>query len=509
MPNYILGWTSGGSVAENVPSGSVGFLNLDTASFPAAIGTIVVTGPGGAVYNVDPGSFEVTATGALDHETLPSVPLSILITFTDLSDNGGETLGLDVTNVNEAPILLPFNNVTTVSIGDTAVAGREVARVITTDPDPGDIVTLSLIGPDAGLFVLDGLRVRLANGVTLDHAAAPSLSFGVRATDGGALHADQVFTVHVESVIGQASSLQAVLGGGNGSAVGLTVTLSDEGPVLRLGGSAIVLSGQDTLATADGQLGFGAATGLAQVERLYLGLAGRAATGTERMMAADALEHGTVADLAASLLHGTEFTAYVQAHSAAPDVDGLSNAGFAELLYNRVLGRASDSPGLAFWTGALDQGLASRADTASLFAVSAEAQSIFGAQTRALWAVDAQAYQVRSLYDVALNREPDAGGLAFWRGVLETGVSMHTVADYIVGSAEFQSLVSGLTTDEIVEMFYQNGLERAADAGGKAFWAGVIDNGLGGWSDVLMQFAQGPEQDGQLASYRNGSDIFV
>ena len=60
MPNYVLGWNAGGSVAENTSSGSIGFLDLDIGGFPAAIDNIVVTGPGGATYSVDFNTFEVT-----------------------------------------------------------------------------------------------------------------------------------------------------------------------------------------------------------------------------------------------------------------------------------------------------------------------------------------------------------------------------------------------------------------------------------------------------------------
>ena len=602
MPNYILGWFSGGSVAENTASGSLGFLNLDTASFPAAVASITATDPSGAIYSVDINTFEVTMSGALDYEATTTVALSILIVFVDSSDNGGESLNLAVTDVaeapdglslsannvaensangtvigtltgadpeggvltyalvsgagfsvvgnelrvagaldheataiqhltlsvtdaqnnvtsfirtitildvNEAPSVTPFGGVTSVTLGENAAAGRAVAQVFTSDPDQGDSVGLSLVGADAGLFVLDGMIVRLAGGVTLDHGSAPVLNFSVLGTDSGALQGNQAFTVNVADAVTQASSLQAVLGGGNGSAVGLTVTVSSEGPVLQLGGTTVVLTGQDTLATADGTLAFGTGTTLAQVERLYLGLTGRAATGAERTAALDSLQTGTTADLAGSLLRGTEFTIYVQSNSAEQDVDGLSNADFAEMLYERSFGRASDASGLSYWTGQLDQGAVTRADMACFFAISPEGQTTYASQTRALWAADAQAYQVRSLYDIALNREPDADGLAFWRGVLEQGVSVRVVADYIVASPEFQGLVSGLSTGQIVELFYQGGLERVSNADGHAFWTNGIDNGLASLSDVLVDFAQSDEQAVQLSSYSNGTDIFV
>lgn len=509
MP-YVLGWSTGGTVAENTASASIGFLTLDSGNFPAAVASITATGLGGASYSVDPGTFEVTVSGALDHETSASVPLSILITFTDMTDNGGETVNFAVNDVNEAPVLLPFGNVTNTIIGENAIGGRQVALVTVTDPDLGDSAALSLIGPDAGLFVLDGLRVRLANGVTLDHAAAPTLQFTVRATDTGGLQNDQAFSVQVEDVVTQATNLQAILGSGNGSAVGLTVSMTAEGALIQLGSSAFMLAGQDTLATADGELAFGAGTNQALLTRMFLGIAGRQTNGLEMMAVLDHFSHGaTAVDVAQALLHGSEFTSYVQANSGAQDVDGLSNGQFVEILYNRVLGRTSDSGGFGFWSAELDGGVLSRAEMATLFATSSEAQGLYANSTRALWAVDAQALQVRSLYDIALNREPDAGGQAFWRSVLEQGVSVQEVAGTIISSSEFQALIGGLTTGQIVELFYVNGLERASDNAGKAFWTGLIDQGLASWGNLLVAFSESPEQTGQFHSYLTGSDIFA
>ena len=494
---------SASSIDENSAPGTV-VANM-TGSDPegGALTFALVSGAGFAVVGN-----QLQVAGPLDHEATASRDL--VLSVTDAQSHTSQfNRSITIADINEAPRVLPHLGVTSATIGENAMAGREVARVVVADQDLSDTVTLSLIGPDATMFVLDGTRVRLAQGVQLDHASAPSLYVGVLATDQGGLTSDQSFTVHVAGAVSQASSLQAILGGGNGGTVGLTVAFTDEGPVLSLGGASIVLSGQQSLLTADGELSFGSGTALAQLERLFQGIAGRHAGGMEIMAVADQISRGaTAVDLAQTLLNGPEFTGYVQAHSSAPGVDGLGNGAFAELVYNRVLGRGSDSDGLTYWTAQLDGGL-SRATMANFVVGSAEAQGVYAADTRALWAADAQAYQVRDLYDIAFNREPDAGGLAFWRGVLEQGASMHTVADAIVGSAEFQAAKNGLSTGQIVEMFYRNGLERASDAPGLAFWTGVIDQGSASLAEVLLGFADSAEQTSQFNGYFNGTDIFV
>ncbi len=508
--NVVLGWATGGAVAENTGAATVvGVLDLDVGAFPASVASITIASVAGVTFSVDPTTFAVTATGGFDHETLASRPLGILITYVDSTDNGGETLSLTISDVNEAPAVTGYHGVTSASISETAAAGREVARVTISDPDAGENVTLSLIGADAGFFVLDGLRVRLASGVTLDHATAASLSFSVRGTDTGGLTADQAFTVNVLDSFTDASGLQAALGG-SGTSLGLTVALTDDGPRLEIGGQSAVLSGASTLQLADGELAFGASTDLASIERMYQGLLGRSANGSEMMIRANFVTHGgPLNEIMSFILASDEFSLHVQANTSANDAAALTNGEFVELLYGRVLGRGSDSGGLAFWTAVLEGGFISRADVALGFTNSSEAQTRFSSDTQALWAADEQAHLVRSLYDVAFNREPDAGGLAYWSGLLEQGLSTDIFVDFLVASSEFQTRIAGMTTSQIVQQFYLDGLERTADDGGLAFWTGVIDGGLADWSDVLLGFATSTEQDGQLANYREGSDIFV
>ena len=509
MPNYVLGWTSGGSIAENsANSVPLGVLNLDSAAFPASLSSITITGPAGYVFSVNLGTFEVTVNQGFNFEAAASVPLGIAITFSDSSTNGSESLSLGVTDVNEVPVLSPYLGVSTSNISQGAPSGREVARVSVADPDAGDSVALSLLGPDASYFVLDGLRVRLANGVTLDHSLASTLNFTVRGTDSGGLTGDQAFTVNVLDTQGTVDGLQAALGGSGGS-VGLAVRLTDDGPRFTVGGNSIVFTGGGTVNLADGVLGFGAGSELAGIERVFQGLQGRAAFGSEMMILSNHLTHGgQLSDVMAFIMGGAEFSTYVQSSTGSPDAASLGNADFIELLYGRVLGRGSDSGGLAFWTAVLDGEAMSRGDVALGFCNSGEAQSRFAASTQKLWAVDAQGYQVRSLYDVALNREVDAGGLAFWSQILEQGVGIGVVADFLVESSEFQARIVGLTTTQVLQQFYLDGLERSADSPGLNYWVAVVDAGLADWSDVLVGFAMSSEQDGQFAGYRNGADIF-
>ena len=495
---------SASDVDENSSTGTVVATLTGTDPEGGALTYAWVSGAGFTVVGD-----QLRVADALNHEAGATV--DVVISVTDVQGNVNQfTRTITINDVAEAPAIQAFLNVSTVAIPESSIAGRSVGRVTVNDPDSGDSVSLSLIGPDAANFELDGLFLRVAAGAVFDFDTNPSLAVTVRATDLGGLFADQAFTINVLDVVSQQESVQAALGG-NGASVGLTIVVTSDGPQLQRGGTTILLSGLTDLTIADGLLGFGTESTLAGVERLFLGLLGRSTTGTEMMDAKELLDRGqTLSDLANGLLNGAEFSSYVQGQTGQPDVASLSTGAFVELMYNRVLGRSSDGPGLAFWTSILDNGLVSRADVLLGFSNSGEGKTHFAANTQALWAADTQAYQVRSLYDVAFNREPDAGGLAFWSTLMDQQVlTIGQVADYLVQSPEFQLRIDGLSTGQVLAGFYQDGLERAADNDGLAYWTFVFDNGLADWSDVLVGFALSSEQGTQLESYRSGTDIFV
>lgn len=302
---------------------------------------------------------------------------------------------------------------------------------------------------------------------------------------------------------------QAAMADIGSSSVGLSVTFADDSEWLQFGGTTLVIEGLTDLALTDGMLGFGADSKLAGLARIYHGVLGRAPTGTEMMNGKELLDHGGhLTQIASDLLHGQEFAAHARSHSVAADAFSSGNTEFLQMMYRLVLHRDPDAAGLEHWRSCLDRGLMSRADAVLGFTNSAEAKVVYGSSTEALWAVDLQAYQLRSLYDVAFGREPDAGGLDYWSSLMDRGMSIGVVADCIIQSSEFQARIAGLGTTQILQQFYQDGLERTPDAPGLAYWTQVVDGGHGGWSTVLLGFSLSDEQQDQFARYRGGEDIF-
>jgi hypothetical protein len=98
-------------------------------------------------------------------------------------------------------------------------------------------------------------------------------------------------------------------------------------------------------------------------------------------------------------------------------------------LYENILGRQADLGGFEFWAGARDRG-ASWGTIAVEMINSQERAGNGGGFNGNI------GHDVELLYQALFNRASDAGGFAFWTGVMHQGVSLEVVADHMVQSAE-------------------------------------------------------------------------
>ncbi len=106
----------------------------------------------------------------------------------------------------------------------------------------------------------------------------------------------------------------------------------------------------------------------------------------------------------------------------------LNNTQFVTLVYNNVLGRAPDAPGLAFWKGQLDQGKMTRGRVMMEFSESAEyKQAIFSEVF------------VTMVYLGMLRRGPDAGGFAYWVDYMDDGNSGLALINGFLGAPEYRN----------------------------------------------------------------------
>lgn len=177
----------------------------------------------------------------------------------------------------------------------------------------------------------------------------------------------------------------------------------------------------------------------------------------------------TIVDVANDLINSPEFKAAT---------GSLNSEQFVEYVYQNALGRASDPEGLAFYVKQLDAGL-SRAELLLSFSESGEHRALTADLTANGYFDTDDTYQnIALLYDGGLGRLPDAGGLTYYAEAVKDGrLSLAQVAADFAGSSEFQAATAGKDNGEIVDFIYQNTLDRAPDAVGRAFYTDVLNKG--------------------------------
>lgn len=112
-----------------------------------------------------------------------------------------------------------------------------------------------------------------------------------------------------------------------------------------------------------------------------------------------------------------------------------------------------------------------------------------------LFDLRAEADSAYRLYSASLGRAPDEAGLRAWDAALEAGGSLVWAAERFLDSGEFAARFASAVpeAEDYVEAFYENVLGRVADGDGFDFWVDVLETGLMEAADVLVAFANGPE----------------
>ena len=102
------------------------------------------------------------------------------------------------------------------------------------------------------------------------------------------------------------------------------------------------------------------------------------------------------------------------------------------------------------------------------------------------------------LYNAAFGRTIDDEGLPFWGHIAREGASMGQIAAQFVASPEFTSRYGNALTDAaFVSAVYQNVLQRAPEAAGLASWVGALQSYSRG--EVLNAIAQSAENTAATA----------
>jgi streptogramin lyase len=131
---------------------------------------------------------------------------------------------------------------------------------------------------------------------------------------------------------------------------------------------------------------------------------------------------------------------------------GTADERYIDSLYVTLFHRHAD-PGAARWVNLLNQGV-----SPATIVLAIEASTEFRINL------------VQDLYQHYLHRQADDGGLQTFVNALAAGVTIEEVQAALIGSQEYFQLHSG-TTDGFLTAAYQDALNRAPDAGGRAFWS--------------------------------------
>jgi hypothetical protein len=99
---------------------------------------------------------------------------------------------------------------------------------------------------------------------------------------------------------------------------------------------------------------------------------------------------------------------------------------------------------------------------------------------------------VTESYRLALQRDPDPGGLQNWVGAIQNGDTRLGVLQKMLQSEEFVSVNANLTDEEFLSFLYHSFFNRDPDAGGLQSWLGALQGGQSR-SSVAQAFTNSDE----------------
>ena len=187
--------------------------------------------------------------------------------------------------------------------------------------------------------------------------------------------------------------------------------------------------------------------------------------------------------------------------------------GFVTRMYQVVLGRDPDPNGLNTWVTQLESGKMQAADIVTGFFNSPEYQE----KNKKTDEV------VKDCYNAMLGRDPDQGGMTFWKAMLDIGMSSDKVCSGFLDSQEFIALANSygikpgtislknardlnIERTAFVYRLYQDCLKRQPDIAGLEHWCRLLTQGYAG-TTVASGFVFSSEYKNTLPSNEQFVDM--
>ncbi len=154
--------------------------------------------------------------------------------------------------------------------------------------------------------------------------------------------------------------------------------------------------------------------------------------------------------------------------------------GFADQTFNDFIGRPPTPTELANLTASIGSNEANVAPTVSgLINFSDEYRF---------------RHPITRMYQAYFNRTPDAGGFDYWNDrMMALQASIPELSYLFATSDEFVLTYGSLTDAEFINLVYVNVLGRPADAGGYAYWLGLMNAGVVTRPDIMVNFSESSE----------------
>lgn len=99
---------------------------------------------------------------------------------------------------------------------------------------------------------------------------------------------------------------------------------------------------------------------------------------------------------------------------------------------------------------------------------------------------------ITRLYKAYYLRDPDAGGMQYWRNEAAAGVTIWRISDHFAASNEFVERYGNLNDRQFVGLVYQNVMGRAPDAAGERYWVDRLRSGVSR-GELMTYFSDSPE----------------
>jgi hypothetical protein len=181
--------------------------------------------------------------------------------------------------------------------------------------------------------------------------------------------------------------------------------------------------------------------------------------------------------VSAGTLAGT-MTLHFSYGDQAIALTGVGEKSLATHYYRSILRRDPDATGKAFWDGEASRAAALGANPNEAWY--AMAATFFGSPEYAAFARSDDDF-LTDVYNTFFNRVPDAGGLAYWKGQLASGITRDMVIASFTFSPEFTNFTQAIfgstavrAENDMVTDMYRGFLQRLPDDAGFAFWTGKL-----------------------------------